>query len=42
MKVNNIDSGARPASVLMPQVDAIKAVSKANPVPDDSDRYISK
>ncbi|XP_060587453.1 uncharacterized protein LOC132742966 isoform X3 [Ruditapes philippinarum] len=38
MKVNNIDSGARPASVLMPQVDAIKAVSKANPVPDDSDR----
>ncbi|XP_053405623.1 uncharacterized protein LOC123565434 isoform X2 [Mercenaria mercenaria] len=38
MKVNNLGSGPKPATVLMPQVDAINAVSKANPVPDDNER----
>lgn len=39
MRVNNVESVPKTANVMIQQVDAINAVSKANPVPDDSERY---
>lgn len=39
MRVHNMESVPKAANVMIQQVDAINAVSKANPVPDDDERY---